>query len=96
MGKKDIGTERMIHTSSWLFEHFNVLLKAMSAKVGKAIFRIDTGVSSSTFGGAAAATSTGSAPSFRYSSSSTTVYHLQYRSGQPLFICGGKFNSQLI
>lgn len=72
MGKKDIGTERMIYTSSWLFENFSTLIKSLSAKVGKAIFRIDTSVGSSTFGSAAVATSTSVAPAFRYSSSSTT------------------------
>lgn len=42
-GKLDIGTERMIHTSSWYITHFESILQTMSGKVGKTVFEISAG-----------------------------------------------------
>lgn len=75
MGKKDIGTERMIHTSSWYLTHYNSIMEALTARRGRAVYRIDTGNTGSTFAAAAISTSTlptSSTVAFRYTSSDTT------------------------
>jgi len=41
-GKLDIGTERMIFTSSWYITHFESIFSALSGKVGKTVFKIES------------------------------------------------------
>ena len=76
MGKKDIGTNRMIHSSGWYITHFYTVFESLSAKTGKSIFRVDTSNSNSTFAATASSTATTPASTtiaYRYTSSDTTT-----------------------
>ena len=40
LGKKDVSTQRMIHTSSWHMEHFTAIEDSFNGRIGSAIYRI--------------------------------------------------------
>jgi hypothetical protein len=39
MGKKDIGTERMIHTNNWYITHYDSILYSLGGRLGSAVYR---------------------------------------------------------
>ncbi|MFA6132288.1 MAG: DUF2817 domain-containing protein, partial [Patescibacteria group bacterium] len=74
MGKKDVSTQRMIHTNAWYISHFNATFDALSYKYGRSVYRVNTGADS-IFNAAItsnATTPAGTSVSFRYGSSATT------------------------
>ena len=75
MGKKDIGSQRMVHTSAWYMSHFHATKDALSYKYGRSVFRIDSANTATVFSANATATTTtpaGTAVTFQYGSNSTT------------------------
>ncbi|MFA6130869.1 MAG: DUF2817 domain-containing protein [Patescibacteria group bacterium] len=75
MGKKDVGTGRMIHTSDWYFKHYDASFDALSSQYGRSVYRID-GTVDSVFSAAVtsnATTPAGTSILFRYGSNATTA-----------------------
>jgi len=75
MGKKDVSTQRMIHTNAWYLSHFNATFDALSYQYGRSVYRID-GTVDSVFSSAItsnATTPAGTSVSFRYGSSATST-----------------------
>lgn len=75
-GKKDVGTQRMIHTNAWYKSHFDASFDALSSRYGRSVFRIDGGGSTAKFLAAATTTATtpeGTSVALRYGSSATTT-----------------------
>jgi Zinc carboxypeptidase len=75
-GKKDVDTQRMIHTNAWYKSHFDATFDALSSKYARAVYRIDGTLSSAHFTGAVLANTTvpgGTSVTFKYGSNSTTA-----------------------